>query len=69
MYRALRMVEVTEVLRLWWDGVPKKRIAGGKPSRSTPLLSTYDGHDCGGYPTAAILLTKARTRISDSCGS
>ena len=27
MYREVRMVEITEVLRLWRDGVPKKRIA------------------------------------------
>jgi hypothetical protein len=27
MYREVRMVEVTEVVRLWRDGVPKKRIA------------------------------------------
>jgi hypothetical protein len=27
MYREVRMVEFTEVLRLWRDGVPKKRIA------------------------------------------
>ncbi len=27
MYREVRMVEVTEVIRLWRDGVPKKRIA------------------------------------------
>jgi predicted DNA-binding transcriptional regulator YafY len=27
MYREVRMVEITEVLRLWRAGVPKKRIA------------------------------------------
>lgn len=27
MYREVRMVEITEVLRLWRDGVPKRRIA------------------------------------------
>ena len=27
MYREVRMVEITEVLRLWRDGVPKKCIA------------------------------------------
>jgi transposase len=27
MYREVRMIEITEVLRLWRDGVPKKRIA------------------------------------------
>lgn len=27
MYREVRMVEIIEVLRLWRDGVPKKRIA------------------------------------------
>src|SRR5437762_12116925 len=27
MYRGVTMVEITEVLRLWRDGLPKKRIA------------------------------------------
>src|SRR5207245_2079621 len=27
MYREVTMVEITEVLRLWREGVPKKRIA------------------------------------------
>jgi hypothetical protein len=27
MYREVTMIEITEVLRLWRDGVPKKRIA------------------------------------------
>ena len=27
MYREVRMIEITEVLRLWRAGVPKKRIA------------------------------------------
>jgi hypothetical protein len=27
MYREVRMVEITEVVRLWRGGVPKKRIA------------------------------------------
>src|SRR5262245_50761678 len=27
MYRDVTMVEITEVLRLWRDGLPKKRIA------------------------------------------
>jgi hypothetical protein len=27
MYREVRMVEITKVLRLWRAGVPKKRIA------------------------------------------
>jgi hypothetical protein len=49
MYREVRMVEITEVLRLWQDGVPKKRIAaasGSIPKRFGGTSRSPKAPDC-----------------------
>lgn len=46
MYREVTMVEITEVLRLWRDGVPKKRIAarlGLDPKTVRRYVTTAEG--------------------------
>ena len=46
MYREVRMVEITEVLRLWRAGVPKKRIAarlGLDPKTVRRYVATAEG--------------------------
>lgn len=55
MYREVRMVEITEVLRLWRDGVPKKRIAARlgldpKTVRRYVTVAEATGLRVGGEP-------------------
>ena len=62
MYREVTMVEITEVLRLWRDGVPKKRIAarlGLDPKTVRRYISTAEGID---LPCDAGALTEAHVR-------
>ena len=40
MYREVTMVEITEVLRLWRDGVPKKRIAAARAGSEDGRLTS-----------------------------
>ena len=53
MYREVTMIEITEVLRLWRDGVPKKRIAarlglGPKTVRRYITTAETTGLPCDG---------------------
>ena|SRR5437764_10670550 len=63
MYREVTMIEITEVLRLWRDGVPKKRIAarlGLDPKTVRRYITTAEttGLPCdGGAITDAQVAT------------
>src|SRR5262245_29210904 len=62
MYREVRMVEITEVLRQWRDGVAKKRIAarlGLDPKTVRRYISTAEGID---LPRDGGALTEAQVR-------
>lgn len=61
MYREVRMVEITEVLRLWRAGVPKKRIAarlGLDPQTVRRYVSVAEGTGLrvGGDPISEMQL-------------
>lgn len=56
MYREVTMLEITEVLRLWRDGVPKKRIAarlGLDPKTVRRYITVAEGQ--GLAPTPGVL--------------
>ena len=62
MYREVTMVEITEVLRLWRDGLPKKRIAarvGLDPKTVRRYLTTAEA---AGLPRDGGALTEAQVR-------
>jgi hypothetical protein len=62
MYREVTMVEITGVLRLWRDGVPKKRIAarlGLDPKTVRRYLSTAEAI---GVPREGGALSDAQVR-------
>ena len=62
MYREVTMVEITEVLRLWRDGLPTKRIAarlGLDPKTVRRYLRTAEGV---GLPREGGALTEAQVR-------
>src|SRR5438093_2181397 len=62
MYREVTMIEITEVLRLWRDGVPKKRIAarlGLDPKTVRRYITTAE---TTGLPCDGGAITDAQVR-------
>ena len=61
MYREVRMIEITEVLRLWRAGVPKKRVAARlgldpKTVRRYVTVAEGTGLRVGDDPVSVTLL-------------
>ena len=60
MYREVRMVEITEVLRLWRAGVPKKRIAARLGLDPKTVRRYVTAKNIAGSTHLATTLTRPR---------